>query len=432
MELLTPEAVVNQSPRRLPVELTDIIIDHLHDDEASLFVCALVEHDWLWSARYHLFHTTLITTSGDEKHGLASFLRVVASSPFALGNHVRCLHIRGAHDKTQDDFTSLFAFLDAVLPKLPSLRRITLSRMVWGKFESAVLPMERREPMPWELKMLSLKDIRLDASDVESLDNAQKHLSHLLQQFSSIRLLSIDTVRIGYRALYAAQLEPLTTDGETPRDGRRKCHISAINCFTEDDSFYLLSALSRLGFVHHLHTLKFGSGCPEITASAQVVANLAAPSLRFVRYRVPSDDYVASKIPCLDLSQCTALHTAHLRGFVSSATEARTVLTQMINTVTCTPPDAAAVLLEFFARPQDFCNLFEPSLTQDRWSLLDTQLSSRSSLRKVVLVLRSTKSPAELAASEGMLPLLQKQGKLSGVFAGIFESIQWHRLTGIY
>ena len=61
----------------------------------------------------------------------------------------------------------------------------------------------------------------------------------------------------------------------------------------------------------------------------------------------------------LDLSACESLHTAHIRGYVSNALEARAVLTQMVNTVTCTPADTQAVILEFFARPEHFECLYE-------------------------------------------------------------------------
>lgn len=290
---------------RLPQELTDIVIDHLHCDKESLRACALVSHGWLWSARYHLLFTTVVNTS-DKKFGLDPFLSSLSSSPLQLGNHVKCLHIQGAHDKDHDDFASVLQFVNAVLPKVPSIRRINLSRMVWGQSD-LLLPLEQA-PMPWELGTLSLKDIRLEASDAQSLAVAQRHLSYLLQQFSSIRLLTIDTVRIGYRALYRAphhnvagvvaavpvQSEKSSVLHRETHDDfhhHRQCRITALNCFTEDDSFYLLAALSRLGFAQNLQTLKFGSGCPEITSSAQVVANLAASSLKFVRYRVPSDDY---------------------------------------------------------------------------------------------------------------------------------------------
>lgn len=43
-----------------PPELTDRIIDHLHDDNRSLSACSLVHRNWLPSARYHRFDRTIV------------------------------------------------------------------------------------------------------------------------------------------------------------------------------------------------------------------------------------------------------------------------------------------------------------------------------------------------------------------------------------
>ncbi|OCH84584.1 hypothetical protein OBBRIDRAFT_741339, partial [Obba rivulosa] len=40
----------------LPPELTDHIIDFLHDDRQALQACALVSRAWLPSAQLHLFY----------------------------------------------------------------------------------------------------------------------------------------------------------------------------------------------------------------------------------------------------------------------------------------------------------------------------------------------------------------------------------------
>ncbi|OCH84290.1 hypothetical protein OBBRIDRAFT_741816, partial [Obba rivulosa] len=40
---------------RLPPELTDTIIDFLHDDDAALRACSLTCRAWLRSSRTHLF-----------------------------------------------------------------------------------------------------------------------------------------------------------------------------------------------------------------------------------------------------------------------------------------------------------------------------------------------------------------------------------------
>ena len=51
-------------PPALARELTDHIIDFLHDDKQALSVCALTHPTWLPASRFHLFNT--ITVDGDD------------------------------------------------------------------------------------------------------------------------------------------------------------------------------------------------------------------------------------------------------------------------------------------------------------------------------------------------------------------------------
>ncbi|OCH87435.1 hypothetical protein OBBRIDRAFT_736158, partial [Obba rivulosa] len=44
----------------LPPELTDRVIDFLHDDLNALRSCALVCHAWLSASRYHVFRSLVI------------------------------------------------------------------------------------------------------------------------------------------------------------------------------------------------------------------------------------------------------------------------------------------------------------------------------------------------------------------------------------
>jgi len=52
-------------PPALAAELTDHIIDFLHDDKRALSVCALTHPTWLAASRFHLFNT--ITVDGDDR-----------------------------------------------------------------------------------------------------------------------------------------------------------------------------------------------------------------------------------------------------------------------------------------------------------------------------------------------------------------------------
>ena len=65
----------------LPVELTDMIIDFLHDDVTSLLACALVSHSWLPSSRLHLFHSYAIN---DSKHFELAFYTIVVTQDVSV------------------------------------------------------------------------------------------------------------------------------------------------------------------------------------------------------------------------------------------------------------------------------------------------------------------------------------------------------------
>lgn len=57
----------------LPSEITDAIIDYLHDDKASLAACGLICRTWLPSSRYHLFSN--ITLSINSIRSFAELLQ---------------------------------------------------------------------------------------------------------------------------------------------------------------------------------------------------------------------------------------------------------------------------------------------------------------------------------------------------------------------
>ncbi|RDX43685.1 hypothetical protein OH76DRAFT_1299475, partial [Lentinus brumalis] len=55
----------------LPPELTDRVIDHLHDDPTSLAACSLVCSAWLPAARLHHFReVTVVCGNVHAFHGL--------------------------------------------------------------------------------------------------------------------------------------------------------------------------------------------------------------------------------------------------------------------------------------------------------------------------------------------------------------------------
>ena len=108
----------------LPGEVTDAIIDHLHDDERSLRRCAVVCHSWLPGSRYHLFYTIKVRNSA-RAQSLAAFL---AANP-DIASFIQHLDLRGPPERWNHE-TLQFTELEGLLPLLPSIRFLSIFNMI--------------------------------------------------------------------------------------------------------------------------------------------------------------------------------------------------------------------------------------------------------------------------------------------------------------
>jgi hypothetical protein len=68
---------------RLPPELTDTVIDYLHDDKHSLAACSLVCQAWVPASRYHLFGSVTI-----PPRKVQSFIDIIYSRTCTIRPHV--------------------------------------------------------------------------------------------------------------------------------------------------------------------------------------------------------------------------------------------------------------------------------------------------------------------------------------------------------
>ncbi|RPD55216.1 hypothetical protein L226DRAFT_470677, partial [Lentinus tigrinus ALCF2SS1-7] len=76
---------------RLPAEVTDTILDYLHDDRATLRTCCLVARTWLPSCRYHLF-SEVVVRSAEHPLSLANFLEFLPTSQ-DIASYIRTLKV---------------------------------------------------------------------------------------------------------------------------------------------------------------------------------------------------------------------------------------------------------------------------------------------------------------------------------------------------
>ncbi|RPD58625.1 hypothetical protein L226DRAFT_572854 [Lentinus tigrinus ALCF2SS1-7] len=169
----------------LPGEVTDNIIDHLHDDKASLLATALVSRSWLPSSQHHLFFTTScqLTVPG---RGLTEFVEWLSTAQYASAR-VEILLVEGHFGEDPLEHPSLPEIyvqdLETAMEHLTSLlvlfiRGATLaSRIPSGEVYG---PSTRRS---------------LDALFmwvVATTDGTFYPVVHLLSLFSALRLLCVD------------------------------------------------------------------------------------------------------------------------------------------------------------------------------------------------------------------------------------------------
>jgi hypothetical protein len=121
---------------RLPPELIDRIIDHLHDSPADLRTCARVCKAWLESSRLHLFYSISIHSTGNAQTLLSRCQKlygVIRRSP-RVALRVRELDI-ALHYHTYNGSTwlKIEKLLPPPLQSFTKLHRLDISQFAWTR-----------------------------------------------------------------------------------------------------------------------------------------------------------------------------------------------------------------------------------------------------------------------------------------------------------
>ncbi|KAI0366483.1 hypothetical protein BV20DRAFT_1055623 [Pilatotrama ljubarskyi] len=114
---------------RLPAELDYLVIDHLADDQASLFACSLVCHRWLRAAHSHLFRSVEVASTARDSR-FAAFADFLKTSP-GVCEHIRDLALScepacGVEEKRRPEEVSVLRVRE-MLTMLPHLERLTMT-----------------------------------------------------------------------------------------------------------------------------------------------------------------------------------------------------------------------------------------------------------------------------------------------------------------
>lgn len=115
---------------RLPPEMTDYVIDYLHDSKQSLASCALVSRSFIPCSRFHLFHS--LCCGPGEKNSYVYIATYFQEHPH-LQSYVRDIRL-AAYPPYQRHFHPKVCrcLLIDILHKLPHLSSLTISAAKLG------------------------------------------------------------------------------------------------------------------------------------------------------------------------------------------------------------------------------------------------------------------------------------------------------------
>ena len=116
-------------PPRLPAELTDRIIGHLHFDKLALTTCSLVCKDWLPASRYHFFQTNICLTR-DNVHSFVELLNSPASTFFGYALHVHIFPGKTTRPLKRYNASCIFETISHHLFRL-TIKSLRLSFLEW-------------------------------------------------------------------------------------------------------------------------------------------------------------------------------------------------------------------------------------------------------------------------------------------------------------
>lgn len=136
----------------LPQELTDYIVDFLHDDEATLYSCALVCRAWLPTAQLHLFDDVVVR--GVQQ--LTRFLAIVSTVPhFATFTRTLRLSSQPPDNKPQNNYARAILCNQSLKHILENVPRLEVLHIDLINFTYLSSPPPDK-PSKFTLRVLSL------------------------------------------------------------------------------------------------------------------------------------------------------------------------------------------------------------------------------------------------------------------------------------
>lgn len=169
----------------LPAEILDIIVDHLHDDTASLHSCATASKKLLYTSRFHLFYRLRIH-SARANMGFLEFLEFLQLDP-PVAQYICELDLVADRDTRHSQAhrvgPSMLATISQKCPSLQSLALISVARDIPTTSSNQFDPL----PLSWSLKSLSIIGLG-HWTGMFGIGN----ILHVLSRFASVKSLKLD------------------------------------------------------------------------------------------------------------------------------------------------------------------------------------------------------------------------------------------------
>ncbi|KDQ18969.1 hypothetical protein BOTBODRAFT_28452 [Botryobasidium botryosum FD-172 SS1] len=266
--------------RKLARELINLIIDHLHSDEPTLQICALVCRDWVAPSRFHLFcHISLFWGRVDQ------FL-LLCDSPFST--------IPRAKTHTFSFFTHISQVgapkepEDQELENSPLLNRLLTWRSLDGQKTLAVVFSQLRTLalycVGWWTLSASARETLVQLESLRKLDigvvfETGDEFFTLLGMFPNLEVLSL-------HKCYSRRGEATANHGDPILDAAFPPRLHTISITRLDDESATIVDTLALRPCYSLRVFNFGvtrfssveSACGTATAIEKLVAS-AGPSL---------------------------------------------------------------------------------------------------------------------------------------------------------
>ncbi|KAI0712830.1 hypothetical protein C8T65DRAFT_829212 [Cerioporus squamosus] len=297
----------------LPGEVTDNIIDHLHDDTTTLQEAALVSQSWLSSSQYHLFSITCCQLLAPGR-GLSEFVAWLSSAQYATA-HIAHLIIEGNFAERTGRPELCVQDVEIALERLPSLAALTIRGVT---LTSGVPAGGLYRPLTRNTFTL-LKFWR-----VATVDNTFHPVLHLLSLFSEVQFLhvndlecvwdsdlaAISSLGLAPPVQHALRVESLTLCSSL-LDGRWSGYRGIVHLFHHTQPMWQLRELAPIiPGVRLEETLgDFLPECEEMLTSLHIMACLHISTNAIT----PDDPQTTQPVP--SLRHCRLLETLNLYFF---------------------------------------------------------------------------------------------------------------------